>query len=343
MKALVVGLGSMGKRRIRNILHLNEVSGSGIDDIIGFDVSESKRKESEKEYGIRTVSSLEDGLKEKPDAMVISTPPHLHLDYMKAAVREGIPYFVELSILSNDLKEIQAIQNGKEIISAPSFTMRHHESLHKIRQLVSEGNIGKNVTFSYHSGRYLPDWHPWEDYRKSFLGRTDTGGCRELLALELTWLEWVFGNVKSVYANKSKISQLEIESDVYDISFEFENGNSGQMKVDVVTKDPQKWLRVIGEKGNIEWDRKRDAVMLYDGSSKKWEEFKESPGIRAKKPDGTFYSNKEDMYIAEMNDFFNAVKGKQPYPITIQDDVRRLNILDLIEESAKSGSKVYLK
>jgi predicted dehydrogenase len=341
MKALIIGLGSMGKRRIRNIQHLNEHEKLAVD-IVGFDIDPARRAEAEREYGIITVATFEDGLAQHPGTLIICTPPHLHQPYIEAAVKHSMHFFTELSILSDGLQGIVDKLKSAKLVAAPSFTMRHHESLQRIKAFLNQRKPGDKVTFFYHSGRFLPDWHPWEDYRTSFLAREGTSGCRELISFELTWLPWVFGAVKSVFAHKAKVSTLALSADVYDITLEFENGNCGQMKIDVVTADPQKWLRVVGEKGNIEWDRKLESVRFYNAAQKTWEEYKESPGIRARKPDGTFYSNKEDMYIAELRDFFAAVRGEKPYPFTLQDDLERLRILDKIEESAANGAKVMV-
>ncbi len=48
MKFLIAGLGSMGKRRIRNLLALGE------RDIVGFDIRADRRQEALDRYGIRT-------------------------------------------------------------------------------------------------------------------------------------------------------------------------------------------------------------------------------------------------------------------------------------------------
>ncbi|SVD88881.1 uncharacterized protein METZ01_LOCUS441735, partial [marine metagenome] len=49
MTFLIVGLGSMGKRRIRN-LRIN-----GEEKIIGFDIRIDRRKEAETKYNIQTI------------------------------------------------------------------------------------------------------------------------------------------------------------------------------------------------------------------------------------------------------------------------------------------------
>ena len=75
MNFLIVGLGSMGKRRIRCLKTL----GYKINDIAGFDVREDRRKETEQKDGIKTYSDIENALEaEKPSAFVISVPPDFH-------------------------------------------------------------------------------------------------------------------------------------------------------------------------------------------------------------------------------------------------------------------------
>ena len=52
MKFFVIGLGSMGKRRVRCLQALN------YNDIVGYDPRADRRQEAEKLYGIKTVAEL---------------------------------------------------------------------------------------------------------------------------------------------------------------------------------------------------------------------------------------------------------------------------------------------
>ena len=92
MKFLIVGLGSMGKRRIRNLRAINA------GEIIGFEIQDKRRAEVEKEYGIKAYASFDEGLAQKPDAVIISTPPNLHMQYALEAARRGLHFFMEASV-----------------------------------------------------------------------------------------------------------------------------------------------------------------------------------------------------------------------------------------------------
>src|SRR4051812_40829735 len=98
---LIVGLGSMGKRRIRNLTKL------GTLEITGFDPRADRREEARTQYDIAAVESIEAGFAARPDAVVISTPPDQHVSYARQAVRRGLPFFIEASV-GNDEFELLA-------------------------------------------------------------------------------------------------------------------------------------------------------------------------------------------------------------------------------------------
>lgn len=54
MKSLVIGLGSMGKRRVRCLQSL------GVTEIMGVDLRTDRCEEAVQRYGIRTQTSLSD-------------------------------------------------------------------------------------------------------------------------------------------------------------------------------------------------------------------------------------------------------------------------------------------
>ncbi len=103
----------MGKRRIRNLLKL------GFKDIIGFDVTVSRRTETNKKFSILIESSIKDALKHKPNVMIISTPPDQHLKYVKIAVKNNIDFFTEVNLISNHVKKIIQLTQKNRLICSP--------------------------------------------------------------------------------------------------------------------------------------------------------------------------------------------------------------------------------
>ena len=197
MKFLIVGLGSMGKRRIRNLKKLNQT------DIICFDVKKERCKEVEDEYNVKTYSDITNALREKPNAMIISTPPDLHMKYANLAVENNIHFFIEASVLQEGMQELIEKLENKSTVGVPSSTMRFHPLVLKIKEILNEGNLGKPLAFIHHTGQYLPDWHPWENYREFYVAKKETGACREIVAYDLVWLTYIFGQISKVSGMRS--------------------------------------------------------------------------------------------------------------------------------------------
>ena len=89
MNFLIIGLGSMGKRRIRCLQHL------GIKLITGLDLRADRREEASAMYGIQTICSIENDDIGKYDAIIVSTPPDKHTEYVKMAIENKKPVFIE--------------------------------------------------------------------------------------------------------------------------------------------------------------------------------------------------------------------------------------------------------
>jgi len=322
----------MGKRRIRNLQYLKQ------EDIIGFDSREDRCAEASEKYNIKTYHDIAKVLDKKPDAMVISTPPDLHMRYAKIALENKIHFFTEASVVQDEMEEIIEMLDKNDMVGLPSCTMRYHPVVNEIKDILSKNIIGKPLSFLYHSGQYLPDWHPWEDYRKFYVAKRETGACREIVAFELVWLIELFGKIKTVSARKAKVSNLEVDiDDIYNILLEFENGIESTMTVDVIARFPFRQIKILGENG----------VILADWSERNVKYFTNDKGwIESKIDDGKIeenYIHGEGPYIEEMKTFLEAVQKKREQSYTFREDFEILKTLELIEKSSESGLKEIVK
>ncbi len=324
----------MGNRRIRNLTALKA------GEIIGFDVQADRRAEAQQKHGIKTYATFEEALLGKPDAVIISTPPNLHIQYAMEAARRNLHFFMEASvILDPDMDRLIAECKRGKIVAAPSASLRFHPSVQKMKELVDQNVIGKILAFNYHSGQYLPDWHVKEDYRKYYVSRRETGGCREIVPFELSWITWLLGPVKRIACMKGKLSKLEADiDDIYQIILEFETGVLASMQVDVISRVAYRYFKMISEEGIILWDWDRRKLAVYTVADKKWVEYAQDKG---RSVEG--YVMEDDMYINEMAHFIGAIQGKYPYMYTLEDDKQVLELLYAAERSCDSRSIINLK
>lgn len=328
MRFLVVGLGSMGRRRIRNLQAL------GNTDIAGFDPRADRRAEAHEKYGVMTYATLDEAQQHRPDAWVVSTPPDLHVACARRAVADGKHVFCEASVVDDDMTLLAAETAAKPTLTvAPSCTFRFHPAVRRMKALVDEGAIGRPLLFTHHSGQWLPDWHPWEDYRTFYVAKRATGACREIVPFELSWLTWLFGGVVRCVGMKAKLSTLDVDiDDAYQVLLEHQGGLRGHLLVDVIARAPVRNFRVMGEGGTLEWDAVARQLRRFDVQSGAWAVETE---VAVKTEAGYVYA--EDMYVDEMRAFVDACTGRQAWGYSLADDMKNLAVLSAIERSSDSG------
>lgn len=82
MKFLIAGLGSIGRRHLRNLVTLGE------RDILLYRTHQSTMPEDDlKDFPVET--DLQAALAQKPDAVIVSNPTSLHLGIAIPAARQG--------------------------------------------------------------------------------------------------------------------------------------------------------------------------------------------------------------------------------------------------------------
>lgn len=334
MKVLIIGLGSMGKRRIRNLKFLN------VADIYGFDPRIDRRKEAVDLYQIKTFETISNALSEKFDALVISVPPDIHHIYMKLAIQHLVPFFVEASVVDDDMEHIIEEVEKKELLAAPSSTMIFHPAIVKIINLVKTGALGKVTNINYHSGQYLPDWHTYEHVKEFYVSNKATGGAREIVPFELTWLVKMIGFPKAVtglYKKTIDIEGAESIDDTYNALFDYDTFVLN-LTIDVVSRSATRRLLINGCEGQLQWDWNDDFISIYTldkGWTKQYFEMAEAQ-------EGYNKNITEQMYIEEMASFLQSIVNQQPFVNNLREDHKVLKLLYALEESSDRQQTIAL-
>jgi predicted dehydrogenase len=333
MRFLIVGLGSMGKRRVRNLQYLR------INEIAGFDPRSDRREEANSKYGIPTFENFDNAIESfHPEALIISTPPDLHVAYAKLALLNNCHFFTEASVVDDEMDQlINLARQRPQLVAAPSCTMRFHPSIQAIKQIVGEGNFGKPLLLTYQSGLWLPDWHPWEDYRSFYVARRQTGACREIVPFELSWLTWLLGPIDFVTGMRGKLSTLDADiDDAYQVLLQFRSGLLGHLLVDVIARAPVRSFRLCSETATIEWDAMLKQVRLFSADTRDWQVITEPEGIQ----EPGYVATGENLYIEEMRAFVAACEGRQKWGYSLEQDKSMLDLLSAIEQSWDQHTQV---
>ena len=248
------------------------------------------------------------------------------------AIKNDIHFFTEANIPDRRFERLIKLLKGKDLIAAPSSTMRFMSSIRKLREILYDKKmIGKPLTFTYHCGQYLPDWHPWEDYRSFYVAEKESGACREIIPFELNWLTWLFGDIKTVKCMKDKLTHLDVDiDDVYHLLMKFDTQIIGHMMVDIISRVPYRICKIISEEGIVIWDWGNE-IKVYVAKDHAWKTYQENPGTTIALYDEKI---KEEPYIAEMKHFLDAINGLGIYPFTFEEEKKSCDILELAESNS---------
>lgn len=324
MKIIVIGLGSMGKRRIRLLSEHKDMTLFGIDN------NQERCQEVKDKFGIKCYNSISEVVAaEHPEAAVISTSPLSHATIIKECLQNNLHVFTEINLVSDGYEENMKLAKEKGLTLFLSSTFLYQAETLKIIEKVKESNAGK-LNYLYHVGQYLPDWHPWESYNNYFIGNPRTNGCREILTIDLPWIVTAFGDIKTVQVLKSKNTGLNIEyNDNYLIMLEHETGAKGIFAADVVARKAVRHFEVYGEDLHLTWEGTPETLLGYDLQKK--EDVQLLADLTTEHVEG--YSNliDENPYRDELQAFLDAViKGKQPM-WDFAKDYELLKVIDEIE------------
>jgi predicted dehydrogenase len=250
------------------------------------------------------------------------------------AIEIGKPAFVEASVVLGDLEELEKKAKEKNVFIAPSCTMKFNPAIKKIKEIVDSGKYGKVTNFIYYLGQYLPDWHPWENVKDFYVGKKETGGGREMVPFELTWMTDIFGFPKNIKGYLGKTMDLGADiDDTYAFSIDF-GDKYGAVLIDVVSRFATKSLTLNLEKAQILWKWDDDAIKIYDSDTKKWDVV---PYIKGHAAEGYNKNIAEEIYINEMKAFIGKVSGTGEFPNSLEEDIKILKLLEEIEKHGKEN------
>jgi predicted dehydrogenase len=305
---LIAGCGSIGKR------HARVLNALGVADVRACDPSGQQRRSLlEQVPSVKMYDSFEAGLADRPDAVLICTPPAVHVLMARQAIEAGCHVLTEkpLSDRTDGIDELAALaeKHRKKVMVALCF--RYHDGLVKAKDYLDSGRIGRLVSVRALMGESLPDVRP--DYRNLFSAKE--GGAFDLVH-DIDLAIWYAGQpIRRVHCVYGSYSDIAIEApDVVEILMDFEDRCLATVHLDFFQRPRRRQIELIGVGGVIvvefaNWDRA--TVSVYEAARGHWE----TEELR---------TDRDDMFRAEDREFLEAVVDDKPIRCTIAEGRKSL-------------------
>ena len=310
---LIAGFGSVGRRHFRNLQAL------GYSDFVFYRSYRGTLSDADiAEWPAFT--DLDEALACHPRVAIISNPTASHVSVAIPAARADCHLFIEKPVghvLDDRSTELTALVNQQNLITMIGCQFRFHPLLITLREQLHDGRIGAVVGARAEWGEYLPDWHSWEDYRRSYSARGDLGGGATLTLIHpLDYLFWLFGRVTRVHASMRSVAWLQTDTgdDLAEITLEFASGVVAQVHLDYVQRPPVHVLTVWGEDGRAQVDYRKGTL--------RWE-FVDG---RCQVEHVPVAFERNTLFVAEMQHFLTCVEDHRMTRIPLEEGIAVLEL-----------------
>jgi predicted dehydrogenase len=336
MKALFVGLGSIGQRHLRNLkalrpnIEIHAFRSSHSSPLLSETNQVIPDEDIKNFYNIKEFNNLNDALRCKPDIVFVTNPTSFHLDVAVKALESGAHIFLEKPIshsfdgVAEFLKIEQSYKKNKVFVG---YQFRYNPALILVKKLLDENKIGNIVGAQLVNGEYLPNWHPYEDYRESYASRNSLGGGALVTQIhDFDYLIWLFGMPQTVYAVGGHLSDLEIDVEDSVTVLMKVKGIPISLQLDYLQWPSKRSITITADQGSIWCDLINMEVEVNDRVSQ-----------ISKRYDFPEF-NRNDLFLDEMKDFLNFVSGGTNPMVSLEDGAASLKLALDAKKSMKSGS-----
>ncbi len=321
--ALVVGGGSIGKRHLRNLL------ASGRTAAVVDTRADRRQEIAAKHPAARVHATLDAALAaDRYRTAFVCVPTAYHLEPAMRLARQSVHLFMEKPV-SHSLDGVGELVETVEkagVVGMTGFCMRFFKPLVHAKELIDAGAVGRVVTGRSLTAVYLPDWHPWEDYRSFYMAKKDQGGgvlLDECHAFD--WMQWLCGPIDGVFAVVGTFSDLEVTTDdVCEVIARFRDGAVGSIHLDMVDRSLRSEVEIVGTESTLVVDLEGHALRLWDAKAKRWQTTAFEPAY-------------DRMYVDELEHFFACVEGRAQARVDLRAGWRVQRIIDACARSNATG------
>jgi len=291
----------------------------------------------EERYQVESFTSLASALACQPNVAFICNPSSLHVPAALACAEAGCDLFIEkpVSAALEGIERLLDLVESKQLVAAVGCQLRFHPALEMLKRHIEEASIGHVLAVRAEVGEYLPDWHPYEDYRRSYAAQRSLGGGVILTLIhEIDYLAWLFGVPRRLFAVGGHLSALEMDvEDVASILAECSAAGRAfpvHLQMDYLRRPPRRTCSVLGEAGSLDLDLRQHSLTLTTVKDERLTLF----------DDAKFDRNK--LFLAELSDFLAACSERKQPRVTLNDGIAAVRVAVAAHRSIRTGTLVEI-
>ncbi len=245
MKLLIIGGGAVSEA-----FHIPAaIKLLGRDSVFVAEPSAKQQEYLKSKFDLQNITDNYKSLIEAVDAVILATPPHVHVEIMADCYAASKPVLCEkpISLTSSEGKKLLAL-NTTNILSGLCHTYRLFANRLHVRKLIQEGYFGATPHIEIQEGAPA-DWPTLSGYcfRKELVsgGVLMDGGIHSL-----DYILWCLGDVKTFNYQDDAIGGLESNASM---ELNFENGSSAYFRISR-TCELSNTIKISGNNKNIVLD-----------------------------------------------------------------------------------------
>lgn len=344
MRIGVIGAGKIGKLRIQSV---REDDGTELAAVL--DLNRAAAEAAVAGTGAKACNALDEFLGCKLDAVIVSTPPHLHEEACVAAFAAGAHVLCEKP-MSNTVeggRAIVAAAKAADRILGVGFNLRYYPFVTFARAAVDRGDIGTidHVRiFGGHNGlhNFSADWQ----YKQPQSG----GGAMMDIGIHMTDLARYFlGEITSVYGVMTEnVWKVQGSEDNAMAIFRSPAGLTATYHTTWTEwKGYKSYVEVYGDRGMVRGAYAPMQNLLIsnergDGPARKVRKF--YPEIMVREKLKTWQSTCLISFKEELRDFQAMIGGRYDVPLADgHAGLRAIEAAAAVRESTRTGQAVALE
>ncbi|TCS72478.1 putative dehydrogenase [Sulfuritortus calidifontis] len=329
---LIVSLGSIGRRHLKNLRILRPEAEIGV-----LRLHSSARETDLPEGADIQFFKIDDALRFSPTAAIVASPASTHLTVASSLAKAGIPMLIEkpFSDSCTGLDELIETAKARQLVLMVAYNLRFLPSLGEARRLIKTGAIGRVLGVRAEVGQYLPTWRPTVPYQRTVSAQRAMGGGALLeLSHEIDYLYWIFGLPTRVSAVGGHYSDLEIDvEDMVSLCLEYDQSRClAHIHLDLLQRSTTRSCKFIGTEGTLVWDGIADRLDLFDAASGTWQRIETD-----------LCPDRNTLYVDELRHFLDCVSTGCAPAIGADAAYDVLAIVDAAKASMSGNCSVMVK